>query len=41
MKLFGTKRIRRRDIRKVVWFSITAVSALAMIIATAAPAFRK
>lgn len=40
MKIFGSKRLRRRDVRKVVWFTITAVSALAMIIATAAPAFR-
>jgi len=38
MKLFGTKKVRRRHVRKVVWISITAVAALAMVIATVAPA---
>ncbi len=40
MKLFGTRKIRRRHVRKAVWVSITAVAALAMIIATVAPAMQ-
>jgi hypothetical protein len=40
MRFFGGQRIRRRHVRRLVWVGITAIAALAMIIATAAPAFR-
>jgi len=41
MKLFGQKKIRRRTVRKVVWIAITAVAALAMVLATVGSAFTR
>lgn len=38
---FSFPKLRRRTWRKIVWIAITAVAALATVIATAGSAFNK
>ncbi len=41
MKLFGKKRIRRRELRRIVWIAITALATFAMVFATYGSVFNK
>ncbi len=41
MKWFGQKKIRRRQLRRLVWIAITALATFAMIFATYGSVFNK